>query len=217
MTPTLRLDQTSRQEPLPQQPDNGPAAAPGKSKSPTPLPGKSQAAQHHQFRAPQQQQGPKNRNKAWSKRQHKAGGKHNPSACVGASSGQAQSTGSSVIAATLLPTAASAHKADLENIQNIHNKNLTAGGGVNHHGNAGTAHHGGGGGAGAHHAAAGGHHHHHNTRLAQNAAAGGASGGGTIQMHKKMLRYYYKVLFSLNRFRFYKDHMFICTNNVKIM
>ncbi|XP_039502363.1 7SK snRNA methylphosphate capping enzyme bin3 [Drosophila santomea] len=188
MTPTLRLDHTSRQEPLPQQSDNGPAGAPGKSKSPTPLPGKSQVAQHHQFRAPQQQQGPKNRNKAWSKRQHKAGGKHNPSACVDASSTQTQSTGSSVIAETLLPTAAAAHKADLENIQNIQNKNLTAVGGINHHGNAGTAHHAGGGGAGAHHAAIGGHHHHHNTRLAQNAAAGGGSIGGTMQLYKKMLR-----------------------------
>uniref|UniRef100_A0A6P4FQG5 RNA methyltransferase n=1 Tax=Drosophila rhopaloa TaxID=1041015 RepID=A0A6P4FQG5_DRORH len=189
MTPTLRLDQSPRPETHPQQPESGPAAAPGKSKSPTPLPGKSQAAQHHQFRAPQQQQGPKNRNKAWGKRQHKAGGKHNASACVGASSAQTQSTGSSAPATPLLPTtAAAAHKADLENIQNIQNKNQIAGGGNNHHGNAGTAHHGGGGG-GAHHTGTGGggHHHHHNTRLAQNAAAGGAGGGGTMQLYKKML------------------------------
>ncbi|XP_017003297.2 7SK snRNA methylphosphate capping enzyme bin3 [Drosophila takahashii] len=198
MTPTLRLDQSPRQEHHhhAQQPESGTAAAAaatGKSKSPTPLPGKSQAAQHHQFRAPQQQQGPKNRNKAWGKRQHnKAGGKHNASACVGASSAQAQSTGSAAGPATaLLPATASAahHKADLENIQNIQNKNQITGGGINHHANAGTAHHGGGGGGNAHHAGAGGggHHHHHNTRLAQNAAAGGAGGGGTMQSYKKML------------------------------
>ncbi|XP_037728503.1 7SK snRNA methylphosphate capping enzyme bin3 [Drosophila subpulchrella] len=184
MTPTLRLDQSPRQEPHPQQPESGPTVAPGRSKSP--LPGKSQAAQHHQFRAPQQQQGPKNRNKAWGKRQHKAGGKHNASACVGASSAQAQSSGSTAPAIPLLPaTASAAHKADLENIQNIQNKNQITGG-TNHHGNAGTAHHGGGN---AHHAGAGGggHHHHHNTRLAQNATAGGAGGGGTMQLYKKML------------------------------
>ncbi|XP_017076636.2 7SK snRNA methylphosphate capping enzyme bin3 isoform X2 [Drosophila eugracilis] len=189
MTPTLRLDQSPRQEPNTPQPENVQAVVAGKSKSPTSLPGKSQAAQHHQFRAPQQQQGPKNRNKAWGKRQHKVGSKHNASACVGASSAQAQSTGSSATTALLLPTAAAAaaHKADLENIQNIQNKNQIAGGAINNHGNAGTAQHSGGG-SGAHHTGAGGgHHHHHNTRLAQSAAAGGAGSGGTMQIYKKMV------------------------------
>ncbi|XP_016957467.1 7SK snRNA methylphosphate capping enzyme bin3 [Drosophila biarmipes] len=185
MTPTLRLDQSPRQDHHPQQSESAKNAAPRRSKSPTS--GKSQAAQHHQFRAPQQQQEPKNRNKAWVKRQHKAGSKHNTSTCGGASSAQSQSTGSTAPATSLLPaTSSAAHKADLENIQNIHNKNQITGGGINHHGIAGTAHHVG---VNAHHVAVGGggHHHHHNTRLAQNATGGGATGGGAMQLYKKML------------------------------
>ncbi|KAH8319579.1 hypothetical protein KR074_001209 [Drosophila pseudoananassae] len=192
VTSALRLErspnQQAEQETPPKPLLDTASAATAKSKSPTPVSGKSQAAQHHQFRAPQQQQGPKNRNKAWGKRQNKAAGKHNTSACGGSSS-QAQPAGSTAPGTPLLPTStAAAHKADLENIQNIQNKNQTASGGGNHHGGSGSTHHGGGGGA--HHGGAGGggggHHHHHNTRLAQNSAAGGAGGGGAM-LYKKML------------------------------
>ncbi|KAH8373000.1 hypothetical protein KR009_009623 [Drosophila setifemur] len=191
MTPTLersprRAGDQEHRIPEQVQQDIAPIVA-GNSKSPTPLSGKSQMTQHHQFRAPQQHQGPKNRNKSWGKRQHKAGGKNNASACVGATSTQTQSTGSAASATTLPPTATAtaAQKADLENIQNIQNKNQIVGSGSNHHGNPGSTQHGGGG---AYHggAAGGGHHHHHNTRLAQNSTALGTGGGGAMQPYKKM-------------------------------
>ncbi|XP_034653258.1 probable RNA methyltransferase bin3 [Drosophila subobscura] len=179
------------------------STAKSKSKSPTPptksqtgagAPQQQQQQQHHQFRAPQQQQGPKNKNKAWSKRGHnKTSGKHSASACVGIAqshpNGSSGASGGVGLAGTQppavggggqLPTVAAAHKADLENIQNIKNQ---ISGNVNHHGGGGggsAAHHGGshhGGGTGGS-GGGGGHHHHHNTRLAQIAAGTVGVGGG---------------------------------------
>ncbi|XP_033253546.1 probable RNA methyltransferase bin3 [Drosophila miranda] len=214
-SPRRQQQQQQQQQPQEQQqPEcsgtSATAKSKSKSKSSTPPTTKSQAGgapgapqqqqqQHHQFRAPQQQQGPKNKNKAWSKRGHKTsgggsggGGKYSgiaqshPNGSSGAAgAGLGLAGGQPPAGGGVSPTVAAAHKADLENIQNI--KNQISGNAASHYGSGsggggggsashhGGSHHGGGGTGGS---GGGGHHHHHNTRLAQFAAGTGGVGAG---------------------------------------